>query len=207
MATELTKKITATLSNSYNSSAVAYQGCYSSTSSKGATATNRIGYFQWSGLSELKGKKINQIIWSITYASTGNDAKKTLNFTTPSASFTSGVSAYGNSETRTLDASTNSAFYESLISAINGTGSVKWTLNNSETTTTINASSSGSYSKGYLQISSSYITVYYEEKNLPKYYNGSTWVEPKNAYYYNGSSWQEIANFRVANSSGTFVPE
>lgn len=159
MAT-LSKKFNATLSNSYNSNAVAYQGCYSS-SSKGATATNRKGYLKFSGLGALHGYKITKITLYLNYASAGNSAKKKLTFTTPPFSFTSGVVAYNKNETRTL--AEGEVPYSAIMAAINGSGALSWTLDANETKTTINASSSGSYSDNYLSIDSANITVYYEE--------------------------------------------
>lgn len=161
----LSKKFTATLSNSYDSDARAYQGCYSS-SEKGATATNRKGYLKFRDLSALHGYKITKITLYLKYASVGNSAKKKLTFTSPPFSFTSGVVAYNETETRTL--AEGGVPYSAIMGAINGSGTSSWTLNANETKTTINASSSGSYSDNYLRIDSANITVYYEEPSNVK---------------------------------------
>lgn len=200
MATELSQKFTATLSNNYNSSAYTYQGGYSSTTSTGATCTSRKGYFAFSGLSSLADCQITKIEWYISYASAGKDDLKTLTFTTPSTSFRSTVAAYGNSETKTL--TSGNAFFDSIYDAINGSGSVTWTMYNGETTTTHTASS-GSYTENYLYVNSSYIVVYYKVLDgTIKYATGGSYVDCE-VYYATGGSFVKVQPYY--GTGGSFV--
>lgn len=198
---EQSLKLTATLSNSYNSTAVAYQGG-TSTSSSGATAKTRTGNIKWSGLSALAGKQITRASWYIAYGSIGKSATKTITFTTPSASYSTSK-AYGGNETKTLNSSTNAVFFNSLVSAISaGNNTLTWKINNGETKTTHNFnSSSGSYTENYASITSSTLTIYYEDSKVPKYYNGSEWVKPKAAYFYNGTEWVKIKSWHYYDGS------
>lgn len=52
------------------------------------------------------------------------------------------------------------------------------------------------YSTNYCKMTSGYFRIYYEE--VPKtpfnYYNGTSWIKPKDVKYYNGSAWVSVAS-------------
>lgn len=184
MSTELNQNFSANLSNTYNSSKVAYQGG-TSTSSEGATANSRTGYIDFSGLNILAGKKITKVEWSLSYGNIGKQSKKVIIFSSPAFSFTSGVVAYGNSETRTLTSGTP---YNEIINAINSNGSLRLTMYNGENKTAHNFNdTSGSYTENYASVEVSSLKIYYEEPSVFIYTNGD-W-KTATPYVYSNGAW------------------
>ena len=149
------------LSNSINSSSVAYQGYYGTGTAGNSCSQSITGYFSISGLTALKGKTISSMSLSISLDG-GASGSRTMGFSSPLS-----ISESWNKGTKTINPtpSNYSSFYNAVISAINGSGSVSWTSYKGDTTfyAQANDDTTKAYTRNYTRFSSASISIVYED--------------------------------------------
>ena len=159
----------------------------------------------------LKGKVIQQIVFSITCSGAGSgSSSKVMSFRqaahqTVSSGYTGAdmVGAalgtltgkfYNNTASHTLNASTNAAFFNALAAYLSA-GNQALVVYNGET------SSSSGYSTNYARITSITITVTYVAATV-WYRNGTTWKQCAVYYRLNGA-WVQVVPYY--NSGGSWI--
>lgn len=186
----------------------ACQGAYQGTTA----AKSRVGVMMFTGAgTALKGKVIQQIVFSITCSAAGSSSSskvltfKQAKYQAPASGLkgsdlvgtTLGTLTgkfYSNTVTHTLNASTNAALFQNMA-AYFAAGNQTLVIHNGETST------SSGYSTNYCRITSITITVTYVAATV-WYNNNETWVQCA-VYYCNAGTWVQVTPFY--NSGGTWV--
>ena len=186
----------------------ACQGAYQGTTA----AKSRVGVMIFANAgTTLKGKVIQQIVFSITCSGAGSgSSSKVLTFHQAAhQTVSSGYSGadmvgaalgtltgkfYNNTASHTLNASTNAAFFNALAAYLSA-GNQALVVYNGET------SSSSGYSTNYALITSITITVTYLAATV-WYRDGSTWKQCAVYYRLNGA-WVQVVPYY--NSGGSWI--